>query len=186
MVEKCRLTPESGCAAYYCAVKTLMDAGWRPRGDVILTYVVGELQGGPGTVALIEEGVCKADYFVNCEPSDLKAITTHASSQVFRIELTGVTRQYVAGDTGLADSKYEQTRGSDRCQYGSQQLDPETGRIDLSQCQERGCGSLQSLLHRCGSLGTRSRVGGMATTADCRFRCAQGFCVSLICGSCPS
>jgi acetylornithine deacetylase len=86
---------ESGCAAYFCAVNTLRKAGWRPKGDVVLTYVVGELQGGVGTVALIEQGLCEADYFVNCEPSDLKAITMHAESLVFRIELTGVTRQYV-------------------------------------------------------------------------------------------
>ncbi|GFZ49535.1 hypothetical protein JCM24511_07655 [Saitozyma sp. JCM 24511] len=83
---------KSGCAAYFCAVNTLRKAGWRPKGDVVLTYVVGELQGGVGTVALIEQGLCKADYFVNCEPSDLKAITMHAESLVFRIELTGVTR----------------------------------------------------------------------------------------------
>jgi acetylornithine deacetylase len=85
-------------------VNTLRKAGWRPKGDVVLTYVVGELQGGVGTVALIEQGLCKADYFVNCEPSDLKAITMHAESLVFRIELTGVTRQYVTGLLARLDS----------------------------------------------------------------------------------
>ncbi|WWD20511.1 hypothetical protein CI109_104987 [Kwoniella shandongensis] len=84
---------KSGCAAYFCAVQTLLASGWKPSGDITLTFVVGELQGGVGTAALIEQGVCdNADYFVNCEPSDLKAITMHAESQIFRIELTGVTR----------------------------------------------------------------------------------------------
>ena len=44
---------KAGDAAYFCAVKTLIDAGVKLRGDVILTYVVGELQGGVGTYSLI-------------------------------------------------------------------------------------------------------------------------------------
>lgn len=82
---------KSGDAAYYCAVKTLLDAGVRLRGDVVLTYVVGELQGGVGTVKAIEDGV-RADYFINSEPTDLQALTMHSGAFVFAIELTGVTR----------------------------------------------------------------------------------------------
>ena len=37
---------KAGDAASFCAVKTLLDAGVRLRGDVVLTYVIGELQGG--------------------------------------------------------------------------------------------------------------------------------------------
>jgi acetylornithine deacetylase len=70
---------KAGDAAYFCAVKTLMDAGVKLRGDVILTYVVGELQGGVGTLAAIRQGV-KADYFM------------HAAAFTFIIELTGNTR----------------------------------------------------------------------------------------------
>jgi acetylornithine deacetylase len=51
-------------------VKTLIDAGIRLKGDVIVTFVVGELQGGVGTLALIEKGL-RADYFTNSEPTDL-------------------------------------------------------------------------------------------------------------------
>src|SRR5260221_3381599 len=47
---------KAGDAAYFCAVKTLLEAGVKLKGDVILTYVVGELQGGVGTVAAIEHG----------------------------------------------------------------------------------------------------------------------------------
>ncbi|MGS1095270.1 M20 family metallopeptidase [Aquamicrobium terrae] len=78
-------------AAYFCAVKTLKEAGVKLKGDVILTFVVGELQGGVGTEALLQEGL-KADYFVNCEPSDLAAVTMHAAALTFSIELTGDTR----------------------------------------------------------------------------------------------
>ncbi|MBC9208006.1 M20/M25/M40 family metallo-hydrolase [Roseomonas aerophila] len=82
---------KAGDAAYLCAVKTLVKAGVKLKGDVILTFVVGELQGGVGTRSLMEQGL-RADYFVNSEPTDLAAMTMHAAAFVFVIELTGVTR----------------------------------------------------------------------------------------------
>src|SRR5260221_4653762 len=82
---------KSGDAAYFCAVKTLIDAGVKLKGDVILTFVVGELQGGIGTVALIKQG-WRGDYFINSEPTDLQALTMHAAAFVFTIELVGATR----------------------------------------------------------------------------------------------
>lgn len=82
---------KAGDAAYFCAVKTLIDAGVKLKGDVVLTYVVGELQGGVGTLAAIRQGV-RADYFINSEPTDLQALTMHAAAFTFIIELTGVTR----------------------------------------------------------------------------------------------
>jgi acetylornithine deacetylase len=82
---------KAGDAAYFCALRTLIEAGVTLRGDVILTYVVGELQGGVGTAALIEQGV-RADYFINAEPTDLAALTMHAAAFVFTIELIGKTR----------------------------------------------------------------------------------------------
>ena len=82
---------KAGDAAYFCAVKTLVDAGVKLRGDVILTYVVGELQGGVGTLALIRQGL-RADFFVNSEPTDLAAVTMHAAAFTFIIELFGNTR----------------------------------------------------------------------------------------------
>ena len=82
---------KSGDAAYFCALKTLVDAGVKLKGDVILTFVVGELQGGIGTVALIEQG-WRADYFINSEPTDLQALTMHAAAFMFTIELVGDTR----------------------------------------------------------------------------------------------
>ena len=82
---------KAGDAAYFCAVKTLIDAGVRLKGDVVLTFVVGELQGGVGTLAAIRNGV-RADYFINSEPSDLQAVTMHAAALGFTIELIGDTR----------------------------------------------------------------------------------------------
>ena len=82
---------KAGDAAYFCAVRTLIESGLRPAGDVVLTYVVGELQGGIGTVRAIEQGV-RADYFVNAEPTDLGAMTLHAGAFNFEVELEGITR----------------------------------------------------------------------------------------------
>lgn len=82
---------KAGDAAYFCAVRTLIEAGVRLKGDVVLTYVVGELQGGVGTAALIDQGM-RADYFINSEPTDLAALTMHAAAFVFTIELIGKTR----------------------------------------------------------------------------------------------
>lgn len=82
---------KAGDAAYFCAVRTLVEAGVRLKGDVILTYVVGELQGGVGTLALMQQGL-RADYFINSEPTDLQAMTLHAAAFTFVIELTGNTR----------------------------------------------------------------------------------------------
>ena len=82
---------KAGDAAAFMAVKTLVDAGVRLGGDVVLEYVVGELQGGIGTVKAIEAGV-GADCFVNMEPTDLNGLTLHAGSFNVEIALTGITR----------------------------------------------------------------------------------------------
>jgi acetylornithine deacetylase len=82
---------KAGDAASLCAVRTLIENGVRLKGDVILTYVIGELQGGIGTLRAVESGL-RADYFINSEPSDLKAITMHAAAFTFVIELEGITR----------------------------------------------------------------------------------------------
>ena len=78
-------------AAAFCAVKTLIERGVRLRGDVVLTFVVGELQGGVGTVKAIDEGI-RADYFINGEPTDLAGLTLHAGAFGWVIALTGATR----------------------------------------------------------------------------------------------
>ncbi len=82
---------KAGDAAYFCALRTLLENGVRLRGDVVLTYVVGELQGGIGTIKAIESGI-RADCFINAEPTDLKGLTLHAGAFNFVVELIGVTR----------------------------------------------------------------------------------------------
>jgi acetylornithine deacetylase len=82
---------KAGDAAYFCALRTIIEAGVQLKGDVILTFVVGELQGGVGTKALMDQGL-RADYFINAEPTDLQAMTMHAAAFTFIVELVGKTR----------------------------------------------------------------------------------------------
>ena len=82
---------KAGDAACFCAVKTLVERGVKLRGDVVLTFVVGELQGGIGTLRAIKD-LPHADCFVNCEPTDMQAVTRHAGNVHFTIELEGATR----------------------------------------------------------------------------------------------
>jgi acetylornithine deacetylase len=87
-------------AAAFCAVRTLIERGIRLRGDVVLTFVVGELQGGVGTVKAIDEGI-RADYFINGEPTDLAGLTLHAGAFGWIVELTGVTRHMSKRDEAV-------------------------------------------------------------------------------------
>jgi acetylornithine deacetylase len=91
---------KAGDAAYFCALRTLIQAGVKLKGDVILTFVVGELQGGVGTHALMQQGL-RADYFINTEPTDLAALTMHAAAFTFIIELTGKTRHLSKREEGV-------------------------------------------------------------------------------------
>lgn len=91
---------KAGDAAYYWAVKTLVENGVRLKGDVILSFVVGELQGGVGTVKAIEQGL-RADCFINAEPTDLNGLTLHAGAFDYQIELTGVTRHVSKREEGV-------------------------------------------------------------------------------------
>jgi acetylornithine deacetylase len=87
-------------AAAFHAVEALKASGFVPAGDVILAYVVGELQGGIGTLKLLESGV-RADTFVVGEPTDLSAVTCHAASFVFRIHTFGKTRHLSKREEGV-------------------------------------------------------------------------------------
>jgi acetylornithine deacetylase len=74
--------------------------GFEPRGDLIVAFVVGELQGGVGTVSLIQSGL-HADYFVVGEPTDLTLLTQHSASFVFEISVFGRTRHLSKREEGI-------------------------------------------------------------------------------------
>lgn len=82
---------KASCAAFLGAARALVRSGIKLRGDLHLALVVGELQGGIGTLQLLEEGL-RADAFVVGEPTDLAILTLHADSLSLQIHTIGVTR----------------------------------------------------------------------------------------------
>jgi acetylornithine deacetylase len=78
-------------AAMVEALTAVRDAALELTGDVCLAMVVGELQGGVGTIQLLSDGVL-TDYFIVGEPTDLTMLTLHAGSFEFSIDVLGRTR----------------------------------------------------------------------------------------------
>jgi acetylornithine deacetylase len=87
-------------AAYVAAVRAVQRAGIELKGDVIIAHVVGELQGGVGTVHLINSGV-RADRFIVGEPTDLSAMTLHAGSIEAELTTYGKTRHLSKMEEGV-------------------------------------------------------------------------------------
>jgi acetylornithine deacetylase len=113
-------------AAFLMAVQSLVQADATLRGDVIIALVVGELQGGIGTVRMLSEGI-RADWFVNGEPTDLSLLTMHAGTLEIQIDVEGVSRHMSRSEDGI--NAIEQTmrvvaglkklkRSSDNDPYG--------------------------------------------------------------------
>ncbi|MDA1096956.1 MAG: peptidase dimerization domain-containing protein, partial [Chloroflexi bacterium] len=63
-------------------------AGIPLRGDLLITGVVGELQGGVGAYDLVQRGI-GADYTIICEPSGTDVRTIHAGAIQMVINVTG-------------------------------------------------------------------------------------------------
>jgi acetylornithine deacetylase len=87
-------------AAYVAAMRGIRRTGVRLRGDVVLAFVVGELQGGVGTAHLLRQGV-RADRFVVGEPTDLSALTLHAGSLEYELVTRGLTRHLSKMEEGV-------------------------------------------------------------------------------------
>jgi len=87
-------------AAYIAAVRAVRSAGIRLRGDVVLAHVVGELQGGVGTVHMLRQGV-HADRFVVGEPTDLALLLLHAGSMELELVTRGETRHLSKMEEGV-------------------------------------------------------------------------------------
>lgn len=76
-------------AAFLGALAALQRSQVELRGDVLACLVVGEQQGGVGTIALLGRGH-RADFFINGEPTSLAILTLHAGS--FPLKITAVGR----------------------------------------------------------------------------------------------
>ena len=82
---------KASCAAFFGAARAVVRSGVRLRGDLVLAFVVGELQGGVGTKKLVAEGA-RTDHFIVGEPTDLALLTLHAANVEFAVHVYGVTR----------------------------------------------------------------------------------------------
>jgi acetylornithine deacetylase len=82
---------KAGDACYVAAVAAVQKAGIRLKGDVTIAHVIGELQGGVGTVHMIKSGV-RADRFIVGEPTDNQCLTMHAGSIEVELTIFGKTR----------------------------------------------------------------------------------------------
>ena len=82
---------KASCAAFFGAGRAVVRSGARLRGDLVLAFVVGELQGGVGTKKLVAEGT-RTDHFIVGEPTDLAVMTLHAANVEFAVHTFGITR----------------------------------------------------------------------------------------------
>lgn len=87
-------------AAFISAVLTVIDSGTRLKGDVIIGLVVGELQGGIGTLHLLESGIT-SDWFINGEPTDNSLLTLHAGAFEVQIDIFGLSRHLSKTEEGI-------------------------------------------------------------------------------------
>jgi len=91
---------KGGDTALLMAVQAIKKAGISLRGDVILSLVVGELQGGIGTLRMLDHGV-RADAFVLAEPSELLLITRHTGMVHIHITTIGRTCHISSKEKGI-------------------------------------------------------------------------------------
>lgn len=82
------------------AVKAIADAGVDLRGRVSIQSVVGEEDGGVGTLATIERGHT-ADAAIVLEPTELAVAPAQAGALCFRVEMQGLSAHAALRDEGV-------------------------------------------------------------------------------------
>jgi len=87
-------------AAMIYAASAIKRAGISLKGDLLVALVVGECQGGIGTLDLMKRGI-KTDRFVCCEPTYLNILTVHSATQYFRVKIYGRTAHFGTHDHGV-------------------------------------------------------------------------------------
>lgn len=79
---------KSGLAAMTLALEHVLSSGIKPKGDIIMEYVVDEERSGNGTLACVIKGY-KADAGICCESSDLSVQPASIGRIWFEIEVDG-------------------------------------------------------------------------------------------------
>ena len=81
------LDMKAGVAALIMAAQTIIEAGIKLKGDLILTLVADEEYASIGTEAVVDE--YSADAAIICEPTDLAIVTAHKGFAWIKIEIFG-------------------------------------------------------------------------------------------------
>jgi acetylornithine deacetylase len=81
------LDMKAGVAALIVALQSIIEAGIKLKGDVILTLVADEEYASIGTEAVVDEYT--ADAAIICEPTDLAIVTAHKGFAWIKIEIFG-------------------------------------------------------------------------------------------------
>jgi acetylornithine deacetylase len=84
---------KSALGAYLAAARAIVASGRPIHGELIVEYVVGELQGGIGTRHDLEYGL-QADLFIDGEPTELQVKTRHAGITELRFTVFGRMRHF--------------------------------------------------------------------------------------------
>ncbi len=92
---------KGGLCCALAAVKAIRDAGVRLRGRVSVASVVGEEDGGTGTLATILRGHT-ADGAVVIEPTELHVIPAQAGSLMFRLVVHGLSAHGCVREEGVS------------------------------------------------------------------------------------
>jgi acetylornithine deacetylase len=88
------------CCALF-ALKAVRDAGLRLRGRLSVASVVGEEDGGTGTLAMIQRGHT-ADGAVVVEPTRLHVVRAQAGSLMFRLVVHGLSAHGCVREEGVS------------------------------------------------------------------------------------
>jgi acetylornithine deacetylase len=88
------------CAALYAA-KAIRDAGVRLRGRLYLQSVVGEEDGGTGTLAAVLRGY-RAEGAVVVEPTEMIVAPAHAGALNFRVTVPGLAAHGAVREEGIS------------------------------------------------------------------------------------
>jgi acetylornithine deacetylase len=91
---------KAGVASMVMAANAVLQSGVELSGDIIVAGVVGELQGGVGTVYLLEKGVT-ADMAVVTEATGLNIMTMHAGILEMMITTTGISKHILEKENAV-------------------------------------------------------------------------------------
>jgi acetylornithine deacetylase len=92
---------KAGLAANLFALIAVRDAGIELRGDVHVESVIGEEDGGAGTLAAILRGY-QADAAIITEPTKLAVVPAQGGSLVFRLHVPGRSAHGCVRDEGIS------------------------------------------------------------------------------------